>query len=244
MASRSKSIFLILLVLVVLVAAGVFYLTSNLNGLVTTLIEEQGSAATQSAVRVTGLDIRLTDASASLSGLSVANPEGFAGEAIELGDFAVTLDAASLTSDVIVVKDISVDGARINVLQQGSRNNLRELLANLPAGDPDETAPASDEGARKLIIERFSIANASASLSIPELGEDREVTLPSIVVTDIGKATNGATGAQVAKQLLAPVMNAAISSAAAASVKERVGEKVGEVMGGLLDKLGKKKKDE
>ena len=241
MAARGKSILIILVVLVVVLAAGLFYLTSNMNGIVASLIEEQGSAATGTAVGVDGVDIRVSDATAALAGLSVANPAGFNGNAIELGGFSVTLDPKSLTEDTIVIKDVSVDGARVNVVQQGTKNNLRELLKGLQAGDSGETAPETQESGKKIIIERFSLIGASASVSMAELGEDREVTLPDLTLTDIGKATGGATGAQVAQQILKPVIESAMTSATAGAIKEKVGEKVNEAVGGFLKGLGKKK---
>lgn len=239
MSSAKRNIFVALLAIVVLAAAALYYLTSNLNGIVAGLIEEQGSAATQTSVTVSGVDIKLREASAALSGLSVANPEGFPGKALELGGFSVKLDAGSLRDDTIVVNDITVDGARINVLQQGGSNNLQELMSNLQ-GEATEEAPASEGGGKKIIIDQFTLSGASASVSIAELNETREVKLPTIVVRDIGRGTNGATSAQIAREILKPIIEKAISSATAASVKEAAGKKIGDAVGGFIKGIGKK----
>lgn len=236
MASTVRKISIAALVLVLLVAGGLYYLASNLNGIVAGVIESQGSAATQTAVRVTGVDIQLTDATAALSGLSVENPEGFAGNAIELGGFSVKLDASSLTGDTIVINDITVDGARINVLQQTSSNNLQKLLANLKARAP-EPAPESEAAGKKVIIDKFTLRGASASVSIPALDETRELSLPSIVIEDIGRASNGATSAQVAEQILRPVVEKAIASASVQAVRDRAGKEIEKAVGGLLKGL-------
>ena len=74
-----------------------------------------------------------------------------------------------------------------------------------------------------------------------DLDEMREVELPPIVVRDIGRASNGATAAQVAQQLLQPVLEAAISSAATQVIKDRAKEKINEAVGGFLKDLTKKK---
>ena len=236
MASTARKVSITALVFVVLLAGGLYYLSSNLNGIVAGVIESQGSAATQTSVQVTGVDIQLADASAALSGLSVGNPEGFSGNAIELGGFSVKLDASSLTSDTIVVKDITVDGARINILQQTGGNNLQKLLANLRAMVPEE-APESEAAGKKVIIDQFTLNGASASVSIPELNETREVSLPSIVVRDIGRESNGATAAQVAEQILRPVVEKAIASASVEAAKDRVGKEIGKAVDGLLKGL-------
>ncbi len=241
MASPVKFLGIAALVLILLVAGGLFYLSSNLNGIVATLIEEQGSVATQTSVRVDGVDIQIAEASASLSGLKVANPQGFTGNALELGGFSIALDAASLTSDTIVVKDITVAGARVNVQQNGAQNNLRQLLSNLQGEGSEEPAPSDDGPTKKLIIERFTLEGASASVDLADLKETREVELPPLVLTGIGRESNGATAAQVAEQVLKPLLEAAITSATADTIKDRVGEQVGGAVGGLLKGLNKKK---
>ena len=236
MASTARKVSITALVFVVLLAGGLYYLSSNLNGIVAGVIESQGSAATQTSVRVTGVDIQLTDASAALSGLSIGNPEGFSGNAIELGGFSVRLDASSLTSDTIVVEDITVDGARINMLQQTGGNNLQKLLANLQSMAPEE-ASESEAAGKKVIIDQFTLNGASASVSIPALNETREVSLPTIVVQGIGRESNGATAAQVAEQILRPVVEKAIASASVEAAKDRVGKEIGKAVDGLLKGL-------
>lgn len=235
MSSRSRSLLLIFVAVLVLIAGGIYFLASNLNGIVAGIIREQGSAATGTSVAVEGVDIKLTEATASLSGLSVANPRGFSGDALGLGSFSVQLDPGSLTSDTIVIKSLVVDGASINVLQQGTQNNLKVLLDNLKS--TQGSAPAPDNASassKRLIVERFTLSGARASVSIPELNEEREVELPSIVVRDVGKATNGATAAEVAEQLLTPVLQAAMQSATAQAVKDRARDKVEKAVGGML----------
>jgi uncharacterized protein involved in outer membrane biogenesis len=246
MTSTSRKVLLAVLALLLLIGAGLYFLGSNLNGIVTSVIEKQGSAALQTSVRVSGVDIRLSEASAAISGLNVGNPEGFSGNAIELGGFSVQLDASSLTSDTVVIKDITVDGARINVLQQGASNNLTELLAGLQQGPSDDTTATDDTTAAegpgtKLIIDRFSLQGASASISNLDTEEMSEVALATIVLRDIGRASNGATGAEIAEQILGPVLEAAIASAATQAIKDSASKKIGDSVGGFLKGIGGKK---
>jgi len=223
----------IVIAVVALIAGLLFYVGSQLNGIVAGLIEEHGSAATQTPVRVAGVSIELSEASGTISGLTVGNPDGFSGNAIEMGNFSLTLDPSSLTEDVIVIEDILVSGARLNIVQQANGNNLQELLRNLDVGTGDAS---DDEGeGKKLIINRFTLEDASASLTAPDLGDVREVTLPTITVRDIGRSSNGATGAQVAKQLLQPVFNQALESGAVQAIKDKASEKLDEVKDAVLE---------
>ena len=120
-----KKLSIALGILVLMAGGGVYYVISNLDMIVEGLIEKHGSAATQTEVRVAGVSINLGEANASISKLTVGNPEGFSGNAIEMEDFAIELNAESLTGDVLVIEDLLVRGARINVMQQANVNNIR-----------------------------------------------------------------------------------------------------------------------
>ena len=66
------------LVLLLSIGFGVYYLLSNLDSIVKAAIESYGSEATQTTVRVGKVQLKLTDGSGSISGLTVGNPKGFA----------------------------------------------------------------------------------------------------------------------------------------------------------------------
>jgi hypothetical protein len=230
-----KKIIIAIGLVALIVIGSVIYVGTQLDSIVAGLIENEGSAATQTPVRVAGVEIKISEASAAISNLTVGNPAGFSGNAIEMEGFSVSLDPSSLTTDTIVIKDVTVSGARLNVLQQGVSNNLNELLDNLRSLQQGDSE--TDGAGKKLIIDRFTLEGASAFLSAPDLAEDREVSLPTIVVRDIGRSSNGATGAQVAQQILRPVIDKTLSSAATQSLKDKASEKLEEVKDSLLKGL-------
>lgn len=235
-----------LLVLIVVIAGGLFFFASRLDGIVAGIIEEQGSAATQTPVRVGGVSVDLADAAGSISRLTVGNPEEFDGNAIEMEGFSIRLDPSTLTDDTIVVRSVEVTGARLNVIQKGSVNNLRVLSENLRRLSGESAADES--GGRKIVVDRFTLDGASASVDLPDFDERRLVQLPTIVVRDVGRASNGATAAEVARQILRPVVERALESAVAQSVQDRVREGINDATGGLLndleDALGAGKKED
>lgn len=229
------------IVLVAAIAGAIYYLASNLDHIVAGLIEEQGSAATGTPVRVDSVSIDLREATGSISGLTVGNPEGFAdAAAIEFGDFSLRLDAGSLFSDPVVIENVEIDSAMLRIEQVGPRNNLQTLLDNL-RGDAAETPAEADAGPR-LVIERFVLTGAAASLSVPELDEQRSVEVPDVVLTGIGRNSGGATGPELARQVLEPVIREALQSSAAQAAKDKLRdtleEKAGDLADGLLDRLG------
>ncbi|MGH8194684.1 MAG: hypothetical protein ACREQ8_09825 [Woeseiaceae bacterium] len=244
MKQTSKVVAGLVIVLLVVLVGGFLYLYSNLDSLVARLIEQHGSEATQTKVAVGAVSIDLQAGSAGIASLSVGNPDGFSSEpAISLRDFAIDLDPTAITGDPLVISDITVDGAQLRIEQNGTQNNLKTILSSLQrlsAGDQAEPESAG----KKLIIDRFELTGASALLLVPELGEEREVQVPQIVVTDIGRASNGATAAAVAKQVLEPVIRQALESAAADGLEDAIKEKLddgkAEIGTELLDRLGGK----
>jgi len=241
MKQTSKVLLGLVIVLLLVVAGAVWFVYTNLDSLVADVIEREGSAATETDVTVGSVSIDLGAGSAGISRLAVANPEGFsAGAAIALGDFTIELDPLAVTADPLVIERIAVDGARLLVEQQGTRNNLRTILASLERRASAEPEPEAE--GRKFVIKRFELANAGTTLRVPELGEERSFELPQVVLTDIGRATNGATAAAVAEQVLRPVIETALEQAAAGglgdALRDRLDgakEKAGRE---LLDRLG------
>ena len=235
MKQTSKVILGVVVVLVLLVAGGTWFLYSNLDRLVAGIIEREGSEATQTDVEVGSVSIDLQSGSAGIARLAVANPDGFSDQpAIALQDFAIELDPLAVTADPLVIERVHVSGAQLLVEQDGMRNNLETILASvqrLAGGDePRDTG-------RKLIIERFELTDARATLIVPQLDEERQVRMPEVVLTDIGRATNGATAAALAKQLLTPIIGMALESAAEAGVTDALEERLDETQRDVADNL-------
>ncbi|ANO50145.1 DUF748 domain-containing protein [Woeseia oceani] len=248
MATRSRKLLMIVLAILLVIGGGLLYLSTQLNSIVAGLIESQGSAVAGSPVRVSGVAINLGEANASISGLSVANPDGFGGgHAIDLGSFSVRIDPASVTTDTIVLKEVTVSDAQMTLLQRGTGSNLQSLLNQLQSSSDSGSAAADSGAGKKLIIDRFTLKGARATVSVPDLQEEREISLPDIVLTDIGRASNGATAGAVARQVLEPVLQKALSTAAAQSLKERASDELNaakdQLLKGVMDKLGSNDED-
>jgi len=233
-----KKVLIALGVIVVIVAAGLVYVYTQLDTIVAGIIEQQGSAATATPVGVSGVSIDLGEARAEIAGLTVGNPEGYGGNAMSLGRFVIRIDPATVTDDTIVLREVTVSGATVNMVQRATRNNLRELMKNLESAGGGEQRPADGGAGRKLIIERFVLEDARASVSLPDIQEQRSVDIPRIELTDIGRASGGATGREVARQVLEPVIERVLQSAATESLKDRAKDKVDQFREGLMNGLG------
>ena len=111
-----KIILSIILLVVIAIAAGVYYVFTNLDSLVKAAIETHGSEATQTAVRVDKVNIDLASGAAGLSGLSIANPAGYAlPNAFTMGEIRAGIDLTSLQEEPYIINEITVLAPRVFV---------------------------------------------------------------------------------------------------------------------------------
>ena len=241
-------------VLVVLIAAGVWYLASNIDGIAKDIIENVGSETLGTDVRLSGVKIKLgAESGAALSGLTVANPDGWsAPNAFELGTIGASIAPASLSKDVIEIPRVLVEDARMTFEQKGTNTNLQDLLNGMDTGEPSE-APAEEpaEGSDVLIaIGELRLAGIGVTAITDQLEEPLEFTLDDVVVRNIGTPAAGATPAEAAEQIVGPVTNAVLGQAkdqvakiVEQKVREELEKKAGEATEGLksklMDKLGR-----
>ena len=133
MKTGSKITLLAIVLLVITIGAGVFYVINNLDSIVKNAIEKYGSEATQTAVRVDSVKISLKEGSSVIKGLSIASPSGFeAKHVFRLGEIGNKINIESLGSDVIVIDDITIHAPQVYFeMNQQRQTNLNELKKNL-----------------------------------------------------------------------------------------------------------------
>lgn len=200
-----KKILLSLLVLVVVVAGGIMF---YLDTLVANGVESVGSRTLATRVDVDRVILLPFAGRGSIGGLNVANPEGFESPyAFELEEISVALDLGSLISDLVEVDSIIIESPLITYEGTLRGDNLRTLLGNIPPGSGD--SGASGEPGKELLIREFRMLNPRVNL-ITSLASE-QVTIPDIVLTDIGTAgSGGATPRQVARTILERVSRAVL----------------------------------
>jgi len=246
-----KKIVIGVVVLVVVVLGGAFYLYSNLGSYIKAAIETYGSQATQAKVTVDSVKLSATDGQGSISGLVVGNPAGFSGpQSIALGLVSLTVDASSIQQNPIVIKQVIINAPQVNYERSGlSNGNLEKIRDNVtsyanamrgqqPSGGSQPSSsppsgpanpPPAEKDARKVIINELSIRDGKVSVSATQLqGRTLSANLPAIQLHDIGKAKGGATPAEVAQTVLGAITSEA-SKVAVAELQKSLGNLGGAV---------------
>lgn len=254
-----KTIFKILVVVVVLLAIALVFGILHLDKGIKTAVETLGPKLTQSSVTLDDVDLSLSTGEGSLSGLVIGNPAGFkSANAFSLGKIALAIDTQSITTETIVVKKLHIIAPQITYEQGSKGSNIAQLQRNVEqaAGSgkasPEPESEAESGASKKLIIRDLQITDGNINYSNPLLsGEHVSLQLPAVKLTGIGEKSNGATAAEVTEIILAAINKSAATAISNSDLvddlkadalekgKSKLEETLGDKLGGfkgLLDK--------
>jgi len=215
-----KLVGLAVLGLVVVAVILFFFVFSNLNGIIKTVIEEVGSKVTQTEVSLKSVNLDLSTGKGEISGLLIGNPEGYSSDyAFQLDNIVLQIDLPSLTGPVVVIKEVTVDGAKLIVEQKGAESNLAKLLDNLDSSSKEEADTESKDPQQEtsstdvhLMMEKFAFINSSAKI-IMEGSEEKALKIPDITRNNIGNKQTGLTPEKMAKEVLRSFIKGAVKAA-------------------------------
>lgn len=200
-----KKLVIAVVLLLVVVVGGVFF---YLDSLVKSGIEVVGSEVLGTQVSVGGVALSPLSGGGSISGLTIANPEGFERDyAFELGEVALQLDVGSLTSDVIEISSIVIDSPRITYETNIRNDNIRTLLRNVGGGEASPEPATDSSPGKELLIREFRMLNPQ--LDVVTQIASAPIPLPDIVINDIG-AGGGASAEEVLRMVLSRINRAIV----------------------------------
>lgn len=235
-----KKIGIGLFILIAIIAGALYWLRDNLDGLVRAAIIEYGSEMTQAKVSVGSVKIDAVNGECIISDFVVGNPKGFSTPyAFKVDQFALTLNPASITDHVIIVRKIAITAPEV-IYEKGDRmTNFDAIQKNIA----EYIGPSSQESSpgKKLIVEEFRMRNSRAQATAAFM-DDKTVTteLPDLTMRNIGKAeggiTSGELGQRIAnameKQLLKAVSFEKLGKAA-----QQAGTAIDAAASGVADKI-------
>lgn len=203
-----KILISIAVLLVAVLAGGAWWLYNSLDSVVASAIRSYGPEITGVTVKLQGVKIQPAQGMASINGLQLGNPAGFkTPQALALGSISMELDVASLTKDVVMIKSIVLEQPLLTFEHQSGGSNLEVIQRHIERAIAEKTGASKADQAskkeKKFIIDRLSLRGAKAAVSADWMqGKSVDVSLPDLQLTDIGKKAGGATGAEVAKQVV------------------------------------------
>ncbi|PCJ36865.1 MAG: hypothetical protein COA75_06340 [Cellvibrionales bacterium] len=237
-----KILGVLVLVVAIVVAASLYYLDSGIKKAVETF----GPEYTKTRVELNDVSLSLLSGKGSLGGLAVGNPKGFSdANAFYLGEIAIVVDTQTLRSNPVVIHSIRIVAPEITVEQLKKTTNLQQLLNNIEqsAGSANNTGEDSGESkseAIKLIIKDLQISGGKVHYINPLLGSKvLDLALPDIQLRGIGEKSSGATGAEVAEQVIAAISKSASKAIAEQGGIKAIGKQLEQGLKSEKDKLEK-----
>lgn len=221
----NKTRWTVLLVIVLVAVGGVWRLYSSLDAVVAAAIRSYGPEITGVSVLLESVKIQPTDGVADLRGLELGNPPGFkTTRALSMGKITMKLNAASVTKDVVHVKEILIEAPEISYEAASGGSNLDAILQHVDAYIVGKTgapmAGTSQGKETKVRIDHLYVKGAYAQVHADALrGKTVRVPVPDLHLTDIGGTAKGVSPAEVTREM----MQAIIQSVRKAVVPLRIG---------------------
>lgn len=237
----------IVVLLVVVIGGVLFWGLSDINNIVKKAVETVGPQVTHTSVTLTAADIQLTEGRGVLSGLTIGNPVGFSSANLfTIDKIVLDVDPASVLDGIIVIDEITLDGARLIAEHKNlAETNIQALLKGMKStSSTSEPAPTDDTNGEdiRLIVKKLKVINNELSLVSEKLG-NYTLPLPAIEQNNIGDPAVGLTPAELGSAILKPILRNAEKAAKAKikslaedelkakaedKLKEKLGDKISE----------------
>lgn len=139
-------------------------------------IESAASRALNVGVSVGDIKLSIIGGRIDIENLLINNPPGYQHDKLlELKKTKIKIEAATLLSDTVNIKEINLEGANIVLEQRGiSGNNLQDIVNSLGTKEKKESSP----GGKKLHIENLEISDITVNVKLlPVPGKVDTITL-------------------------------------------------------------------
>jgi uncharacterized protein involved in outer membrane biogenesis len=216
---RARTVILLALAIVLIaIGAGAWWLYSSRDILIKRAIEHYGPQLTGTAVKVRQVKLEPGQGIGAITGLEIGNPQGFsAARALTLGEMKLAVEPSTITSNVVHVKEISLEAPTITYERGAGGDNLsaiqKHIKSQLPKsqGGSGAAEKSKDAPQRKFIVDHVQVRNAKVSY-----GGALSVDLGNVQLRDLGKKKGGATAAELTDEVWSELSRIAIARAPAA----------------------------
>lgn len=176
------------------------------------VISTAGTRVLGVTTTVRSTHLGLLEGKSSVSGLKLAEPNGFGdGSMISVETASVTAGLSKLLGDDIVIDELSIDGVTVNLVEVKGQVNLQVVATNLTSTDTKEEAtPApttkDTKSAGTVTIRQLKVTNIKVFATGDTVlvgSKPVAVTIPDILISDIGTKTPvSEVAAQISTQLM------------------------------------------
>lgn len=188
-----KTLLRILLVLVVLLALGLFLGLRYAGSLVVAAVEKGGTGALGVQTTLDGASVGLFAGKLGLEGLSVANPAGYQHpHFLELRTAALEVSLGSLRGERIEAPLFLLEGVTLDLERRGDQSNYGTILDHLErlGGQGSQKPPSAEKDgtAKRFVVRAIVLRDIEARVALSALGQDfsQTVKLPELRLENVG----------------------------------------------------------
>ena len=206
----ARKLLIALALLILLIGGAAWWAFSSLDSIVKSALEHYGPKVLGVNVSVGAVEISAKNGRGAIRDLVIGNPSGYSGkDAVRIGEATVAIDANTVRSDLVVIREITVDAPSIQFEMVGGKANLEVIQANIErylsaAGNGGDGKRAASTGGsnseRRYTIHAANIRKAQVRVTNPLLkGGGFDFTLPDVTLRRIGDDGRGVTGGEAAR---------------------------------------------
>ena len=244
-------IWIIALLGLAVIAAGLYFLRHNLDSIVAAEIASVGSRSLGTQVRVGSVELDLRAGSGTIRKLRVENPQGFPGKPlISIDEITLALDVSSAlavasgSSEHVIVKRLSIRDPEVSVVTNAEgQTNLQWVQAHLSAQSPASADRPDDAATVRISIREFAVTTGKVDADTRAAGgKQYKLPLPGFRMRGIGGRAGAppaklaeAIGEAFAVRVAAVVATRAVTQGLKRAIDRNLGGQTGEAVQGLLN---------
>jgi hypothetical protein len=243
----SRTILIGVFIIIAVIGVAIWQIFANLDAIVASVIENVGTEVLQTPVKLKSVNLDLRAGKAGISGMTIKNLDGYSDPYVfSMDDIAVDIDTSSLGKNPLVIEEILIRQPKIFAeVNKDGVSNLQKLGNNIEASststkekqEPAATDESGDE--LKLIIKKFRFEGGNLKAS-NQVNPDKKIdqSLPVISMENLGADKGGASGQEIAREM----MRILVAQATREMLKAGLDRAVEKEKEKLMDKAGDKLK--
>ena len=241
-----KTILIGVFVIIAVIGVAIWQIFANLDAIVASVIENVGTEVLQTPVKVKTVKLDLQNGKAAISGMTIKNPAGYSDPYVfSMDDIAVNIDVSSLGKNPLVIEEILIRQPKVFAeVNKDGVSNLQTLSKNIETSssskeEKQEPAATDETGEElKLIIKKFRFEGGNLKAS-SQIEPDKKIdqSLPVISMDNLGADTGGATGQEIASNMMNILVVKATEAALKAGLNKAVEKEKEKLMDRASDKL-------
>ena len=234
-----KKLLIGIMFIILLVAGLGTYFIMNSGSLLKEAVNKYAPKMTQTTVTLEEVKISLTSGAALMKGLNIGNPKGFSNKhSMKIEAVNIKISLGELFNDLMYIDEITIRNIDLNLEIGKSGNNFKIIQENIISYLKSKGIDMDNESESeiKFIVKKINIIGTKVQAQSDMVKSKISLILPSMTLSNIGTAKNGATGGEIAQEIFAVINKSLAKNVTANLLKDKAKNALNNVKKDLLKK--------